>query len=562
GAERGNRSRTGRMRRRAAETPESSARTMAKARRRAQAERGKAAEKEGGPSPAQAARQANPDLSGREVARKVRAKRARQGGAGEKSSGPCGRVRRSSGAQQRGSEDAPWKVGASETSHGQTVTGTQTGWSEDVTGEEPGSCRNITGTEYMGADIFREFCHSDPDPSVEKVGVSHTGGGRTVTGSEVGRSERVTGNEPGSCERVTGTEYLSPEQYQEFCHTRPEPGPQKVPEAKTESAQGVTGNLAARSGKVTGGEAGSDRAVTGTQYIRQGNGEAPPKVEASENRGRGGITGTQMGRSEQVTGDERGTCHNVTGDDFIGSEQYREFCGTEPERPSEDKVGVSATISGQPVSGTQTGRSSQVTGGEAGTCQAVTGTPYAGAEQYRSYCDPQENQMAAARRPQRHATPGHQATGDQPGLNGKMTGADDGACQTPTGTPYVGGDQYAEACPVQAAEPHSPDFPQPLSDEPWTDFSVAPPAHAAAAEPNPSRVTGTSYEQGQVTGAFSMAQGKVTGTEDFRHGSTGGGSVQPSSPTQPQAASAERAESATTFRRLRGSGAPASTRPT
>jgi hypothetical protein len=127
-----------------------------------------------------------------------------------------------------------------------------------------------------------------------------------------------------------------------------------------------------------------------------------------------------------------------------------------------------------------------------------------------------------------------------------MTGAERGACQTPTGTPYVGGDQYAEACPVQAAEPHSPDYPQPLGAAPWTDFSVEPPAHASDVEPHASRVTGTSYEQGQITGAFSMAEGKVTGTEDFRHGSPGaGGSVQPASQRYahpPQQAPAERQE--------------------
>ncbi|MFP4607363.1 MAG: CsoS2 family carboxysome shell protein, partial [Thiohalospira sp.] len=531
----GSRSRS-RTRRPAAQAQESAARTMAKAKRKAQAERGKAAQAQGALSPAQAARQANPEMSGREVARKVREKRAKQGGAGEKagSSRPCAKVRKSASNRTGGAEDAPWKVDASETSHGQSVTGTQTGWSEHLTGEEPGSCRTVTGTEYLGADIFREFCHTGPQPSVAKVGVSRTGHGRQVTGNEMGRGERVTGNEPGTCKQVTGTEYLSPEQYESYCNTRPAPAPSVMSEARTESGLGVTGDLPGQSARVTGGEPGADRAVTGTQYTQRGRDDAPEKVGSSRNLGGGGITGSQVGRSERVTGDEPGTCRNVTGDDYIGREQYRDFCGTEPGRPSEEKVGVSGTLGGHRVSGTMTGRNARVTGDEPGTCQAVTGTPYAGAEQYRSYCDPEDAQMAAARRPQGGGTPGPSMTGDQPGLNGKLTGAEDGACQTPTGTPYVGGDQYAEACPVQAAEPHSPDYPQPL-DAPWTDFSVQPPAHAADAEPQASRVTGTSYEQGQITGAFSMAEGKVTGTEDFRHGGSGG-SVQPASQryAQPQ----------------------------
>ncbi|HKJ70277.1 MAG TPA: CsoS2 family carboxysome shell protein, partial [Gammaproteobacteria bacterium] len=411
---------------------------------------------------------------------------------------------------------------------------------------EPGSCRNITGTEYMGADIFREFCHSGPQPSVAKVGVTETGHGRQVTGSEVGRSERVTGNEPGTCKQVTGTEYLSPEQYQSYCNTRPAPGPSVMSPSQTDSGLGVTGDMPGQSARVTGGEQGADRAVTGTQYMQRGKDSAPDKVGTSRNLGSGGITGSMVGRSERVTGDEPGSCTSVTGDDYIGREQYREFCGTEPGRPSEEKVGVSGTLGGHKVSGTMTGRNARMTGDEPGTCQAVTGTPYAGAEQYRSYCDPEEVQMASARRPQDGGTPGPRATGDQPGLNGKLTGAEAGACQTPTGTPYVGGDQYAEACPVQAAEPHSPDYPQPLGEAPWTDFSVHPPAHASDVEPQSSRVTGTSYEQGQITGAFSMAEGKVTGTEDFRHGSSGaGGSVQPASQRYahaPQQAPAQREE--------------------
>jgi hypothetical protein len=518
----------GRARRPAVQAQESSARTMAKAKRKAQADRGKAANTQGNLSPAQAARQANPEMSGREVARKVRDKRAKQGGAGEKASGPCGRVRKGSPAPHQGAEDAPWKVGASETSHGQSVTGTQTGWSAHVTGEEPGSCRTITGTEYLGADIFREFCHTGPQPSVSKVGVSQTGHGRSVTGSEVGRSERVTGNESGTCKQVTGTEYLSPEQYQSYCNTRPAPAPSVMLQSHTEHGLDVTGDLPGQSARVTGGEQGADRAVTGTQYMQRGQDTAPDKVGTSQNLGGGGITGSQVGRSERVTGDEPGTCRNVTGDDYVGREQYREFCDTQPGRSSEEKVGVSGTLGGHKVSGTMTGRNGRVTGDEPGTCQAVTGTPYAGAEQYRSYCDPADSQMAVARQPQDGGTPGPKATGDQPGLNGMMTGAERGACQQPTGTPYVGGDQYAEACAVQAAEPHSPDYPQPLGEAPWTDFSVEPPAHASDVEPKSSRVTGTSYEQGHITGAFSMAEGKVTGTEDFRHGGAGG-SVQPAS---------------------------------
>jgi hypothetical protein len=99
-----------------------------------------------------------------------------------------------------------------------------------------------------------------------------------------------------------------------------------------------------------------------------------------------------------------------------------------------------------------------------------------------------------------------------------MTGADKGVCETVSGTPYVGSDQMAEACPATAAQPGSPDFPQPMGDAPWGDFSVEPPAHASDGERQSHSVTGSRYEQGHITGPFGMAAGKVTGTEEKRFG--------------------------------------------
>jgi hypothetical protein len=109
-------------------------------------------------------------------------------------------------------------------------------------------------------------------------------------------------------------------------------------------------------------------------------------------------------------------------------------------------------------------------------------------------------------------------TGQQPGIDGKMTGAEKGACETVSGTPYVGSDQAAVACPATAAEPGAPDFPQPIGGAPWTDFSVEPPAHASDRIAGSSAVTGSRYEHGQITGPFGMASGKVTGTEQARFG--------------------------------------------
>ena len=502
-------------------------RAVALARRSALSGRGKAATNVP-KSVAGIARQANPTLTARELAQKVRAQRSSNGGAGERKSAPSGRVR----PNRSGASDQPWKVGVSETGQGQFVTGTRVGRSLKTTGDEPSTCRAITGTEYMGADIFREFCQTDPAPSTPKMGVSATGYGNFVSGNEVGRSPKVTGDEPGTCTNVTGTQYLSPDQYVSYCNTRPSPEPRETGVDKTRRGQGLSGTMVARSTKVTGNEQGANVVPTGTQYTAASeiptDRSAPPKVGTSSTLSGGTVTGTRVGRAEHVTGDEPGTCRLVTGDEYADRAQYEQFCKISPQ-PEPPKVGFSATNKGHRVSGTQTGRSGKVTGDEPGTCKAVTGTPYAGLEQASDYCEPEQQREIKARTPLMSATPGRAMTGLQPGMGGVMTGAAKGACEPLTGTPYVGADQFAEVCGTDvsnAAEPGQPDFPRPLDDSaptmaaspvPGQGFSVSSPARAAFESRRSSSVTGTSYESNRhITGPFGMGTGKITGTEQFR----------------------------------------------
>ncbi len=502
------------------------ARAASLARRKAMSSRGKAGLNSNGMSQAQTARAANPNMSSRELARALRAQRSQRGGAGQKKSEPCGRTRAGRTADNArpapgAAQDAPWKVGASETVYGQTVTGTQVGRSIRTTGDEPSTCRNVTGTEYMGADIFRQFCQTEPGGSPRKVHLSPTGQGNRVSGNAVGRSRSVTGNEPGTCKRVTGSQYVGVDQSEAFCGTTSRvTGPMKNTRAETRKGKSVTGNNVGRSNRVTGDETGAGRELTGTQYMQLGDGHAPAKVGVSQTLRGGSMTGTQVGRSERVTGDEPGSCRNVTGDDYLGREQFGTFCASTP-KPADYKVGVSHTLKGKSVSGTLTGRSGKVTGDEPGTCKAITGTPYAGAEQYDNYCAPKDAQLAAVRTPRRGSTPGSVMTGQQPGIGGKLTGAAKGACEDVSGTPYVGADQFSAVCPATPAEPGSPDFPQSLGETPWGQFSVNAPSQAAQVKAEAGGVTGSTYEQGQITGPFGMATGKVTGTEEARFGREG-----------------------------------------
>jgi len=510
-------SRTRVNRKKANKVPMSQGKAASLARRQAQSSRGKAGLNAGGMTQAQTARAANPELSGRDLARTLREQRSQRGGAGMKKSRPSGRQRNKT--EVGAAQDASWKVGASETVRGQTVTGTMVNRDPDVTGNEASTCRDITGTEYMGADVFREFCQAEPMKTPMRSGVSATASGNAVTGNEVGRSTKVTGDEPGTCKTVTGTEYVSANQSESFCGTSSAPAMPAQMMSETRKGKTVTGDNVGSFSNVTGGEAGAERQLTGTQYMKTGEaGREPAKVRTSETLSGGSVTGTAVGRSEKTTGDEPGSCRQITGDDYVGQEQYSTFCDTKAE-PQDQKVGASSTFSGMTVTGTMEGRTEKVTGNEPGTCKAVTGTPYAGVENYTGYCEAPVTDAAGSRMQRRTSVMGKNLTGQQPSVGGVMTGDEKGACEAVSGTPYVGADQVAQACPAVAAEPNSSDFPQVAGDQGWGDFSVAPPSHAAVAEAASSGVTGSRYEQGRITGPFGMANGKVTGTEDARFGS-------------------------------------------
>jgi hypothetical protein len=354
----------------------SAGRAASLARREAMSSRGKAGISKNGISAAQAARAGNPNITSRELAMTLREERSRNGGSGRKKSAPCGRVRPKAAVETGAAEDQPWKVGASETSHGQTVTGTMVGRSTSFTGDEPSTCRGVTGTEYLGADIFRDFCQSDPKATPRKVSVTQTSHGNPVSGNKIGRGANVTGNEAGTCKRVTGNEYITAEQSQAYCGEFLTKGPPKVTQKETRKGKVMTGSNVGRSEKVTGDEPGMTRVLTGTQYTEPSDiGSAPAKVGATTTLRGGSVTGTTVGRRERMTGDEAGSCRNVTGDDYVGQEQFDSFCNSAPQ-PQDSKVGVSATLKGKAVTGTMTGRSGQVTGDEPGSCKAVTGTPY------------------------------------------------------------------------------------------------------------------------------------------------------------------------------------------
>ncbi|WP_320667339.1 CsoS2 family carboxysome shell protein [Prochlorococcus sp. MIT 1307] len=499
---------------------QNSSRALVLARREAQSKHGKTAGQQP-TSAASVARQGDPELTSRELSQRVRELRSKSGASGSKRSGasrPCGPNRNGS-KQFASAEDAHWKVGASETNSGQVVTGTQANRSSKTTGNEASTCRSVTGTQYMGSEVFETFCQNPPPLGQPlKVAVTNTTHGNVVTGNEVGRSEKVTGNEPGTCKALTGTEYISANQSNEYCGGV-KSSPRKVGKSLTLDGKKVSGTLIGRAANVTGDEAGSQKGLTGDQYLGSDplpEGRPAEKVGSFNTLRGAGVTGTNVTRAESVTGNEAGSCKRVTGDEYIGSQQYQVFCGGKPA-PEAAKVGLSLTNKSKAVSGTMTGRSTLVTGDEPGTCKAVTGTPYAGVEQSDKWCDASSVEAVLQRTPKRAGTPGSLLTGQQPGLGGVMTGTEKGACETLTGTPYVGGDHLVQACGSNAPL-GSHGYQNAPTSGPGRQFTVQSPARAAQVQREQiSGVTGTSYENGsRITGPFDMAPEKVTGTEQFR----------------------------------------------
>ncbi|OIQ92981.1 carboxysome shell peptide mid-region [mine drainage metagenome] len=234
-----------------------------------------------------------------------------------------------------------------------------------------------------------------------KVEQGTTLSGTTVTGTQVERSAKVTGVDAGSCRAITGTEYIGAEQYGELCAAIPEPAPAKVSVGSTSRGQRVSG--------------------------------------------------AELGRSVKVTGDERGACKAVTGTEYLSAEKFETFCATKPV-PAPAKVGVAATQAGQRVSGTEVGRSARVTGDEPGSCLKLTGSQYYQPEQFGSLCrggngaPHKVNVMNTLReRP---------LTGTEITPNARVTGVERGACASVTGTESAGLAQY-QACnrkPVPAPE--------------------------------------------------------------------------------------------------------------
>jgi hypothetical protein len=100
-------------------------------------------------------------------------------------------------------------------------------------------------------------------------------------------------------------------------------------------AKGATGRQKAMQRRIVQSLAGSMKASNEARPAGRMRARldvpAPVKVEEGHTLSGHGVTGTMVERSKKVTGNEPGSCRAVTGTEYIGAEQYETLCSTRPK---------------------------------------------------------------------------------------------------------------------------------------------------------------------------------------------------------------------------------------
>lgn len=290
--------------------------------------------------------------------------------------------------------------------------------------------------------------------------------------------------------------------------------------AKMTNPEATTRDIAkqVRASRCSRGGAGCKEASTRPSAKRKERERAmmPEKVGYSNTLSGQDVSGTMVGQGQgTMTGGERGACSVVSGTEYLGMEEFNANCGTTPKAAA-SKVTQTATTRGQSISGSRMGYDEKTTGIEAGQCRAVTGTEYIPADQSQAFCGGIPTKEIARPEPKTNvAVTGYSdevwqtrrgnrpVSGVQPGIEG-LTGAQKGACELVTGTPYLGAEQTSAFCQTAgAAAPGESDFPTMMNAVPATervDMSAPLPSPEA---PERSRITGDGWDRGS----------KVTGTD-------------------------------------------------
>lgn len=476
---------------------------------------------------------------GRLVAQAIRNTRRSNGQANDVTPRPREHLRNASPIQY------PSKVTESKSYAGHKVTGVRIGRGENVTGDERGAALQVTGIQYIGTESGY-----NPREGGIKVGASKTVAGQIVTGSQVRSKISITGDESNPALQITGE---SDQELNDDLLPRREQGSyapmqfqrQNDPHGNTvfganlgrsvssigsrnrgivyskeESAGGrpITGTAVGRSELTTGDESGSCRDVTGNQYLmpaakqplcETSGRDVPKKVGISHTLHGVRTTGTQVGQRLRQTGgitgtEEKGICQNISGTEYSGAEQYTNHCGMVPPRACTGKVSHAITWGGQRVTGVNIEQKKHVTGDEQGVCVPITGTPYAGPNQYQTFCSAENEEKAELRILSQMAV-GNHISGDLPLNVDHVTGTQRGSEHEITGTRYYAANLGKEV---------NTDLMEHIKQI-NSSFSVRSPQRESQVRTGIDAVNAPTAA-GRITGTFSAGEGKVTGNQEFQ----------------------------------------------
>ncbi|WP_223272271.1 CsoS2 family carboxysome shell protein [Sulfurirhabdus autotrophica] len=235
---------------------------------------------------------------------------------------------------------------------------------------------------------------------------------------------------------------------------------------------GLSGRDAARARRAEMCEngRGNDPACRPTGRVRTQ--VSPVKVEIGTTLSGTTVSGTQVERISKVTGVESGSCRAITGTEYIGAEQYGQLCDATPEA-APAKVSISNTSRGQRISGIDTDRSEKMTGSEFGACKNVTGTEYLSADKFESFCGTKPA-LTPSKVGIANTRAGLNVSGTEVGRSSKVTGDESGSCNCKlTGSQYAQ-DQNTSACRNGSSAPHKVSLMSTVKNREISGTDVAP----------------------------------------------------------------------------------------
>lgn len=293
--------------------------------------------------------------------------------------------------------------------------------------------------------------------------------------------------------------------------------PPKVTESKSYAGHKVTGVRIGQKENVTGNERGAALQVTGDQYIGRESGYNPReggiKVGASKTPAGQIMTGSQVRSKINITGDESNPALRISGDsdqelidDLLQRSEQGSYSQMQfPRQNNQHGHTFGATTWGdQHVTGLDVEHNSRVTGDEQGLCDAITGTPYVGPNQFQTSCSA-ENEEKTERRVSSKLASANFISGDVLSSANHVTGTQRGSEHNITGTPYYKADPEGDG-KMDVME---------RIKKINNSFTVRIPQRESQERVGTDAVNAPTAES-LITGTFSAGEGKITGNQEFR----------------------------------------------